>query len=89
MIHPKVFTRIGEPLTGGFKAPSFTTWGAYPLMYITEDCETVCADCVNTEAEFHTVDSPEWNVVEVEVNWEDNCAVCANCNSQIEAAYDD
>jgi hypothetical protein len=89
MIYPKVYMRIGEPLTAGFKAPSFTTWGAYPLIYICQDGEAVCADCVNTESEFRTVDSPEWNVVEVEINWEDNGAMCANCNSPIESAYGD
>lgn len=61
--------------------PAFAWPGGYPIYYLTEEEETVCASCANTE----TSDPAEYGMV----NWEDNDLVCADCGEFIESAYGD
>lgn len=53
--------------------------GGYPVYYITEENETVCAECANHE----TSDPVEYWTV----NYEDDDLYCADCNEKIESAY--
>jgi hypothetical protein len=85
MIHANVLRAFAN----GETAPSFTDLGGYPLVYICQDSETVCAKCINTVPEFHSENDPQWNVEAVDVNWEDDSIYCASCNEAIPAAYTD
>jgi hypothetical protein len=83
MIHANVFDRTG----GGL--PHFTDLGGYPLVYLCGDGDTVCPTCINIFKEFITLDDPQWNVIDVYVNWEDSEVYCCSCNEKIPAAYTD
>jgi hypothetical protein len=78
----------GNVITSAGIVPSFTSLGCYPLMYILEDGDIVCAECVNTEANFRMVDNAMWNVACADVNWEDANVYCVHCNAHIPAAYE-
>ena len=87
MISPNVYTRTG--IAPNTMLPHHTHLGVYPLAYFCEDGEPVCPDCVNTVREFATEDEPQWNVVEVGINWEDEFLFCASCHKAMDAAYTD
>lgn len=63
--------------------------GGYPLYYVTSDGAALCPDCVN--AEIASIDGATkgdgWNVVGVDVNWEDAGMTCEHCSKRIESAY--
>ena len=61
--------------------PAYAWPGGYPIYYLTEEEETVCAACANTE----TSDPAEYGAV----NWESTDMVCADCGEFIESAYGD
>lgn len=78
-----------ERLSNG-ELPANTWPGAYPLMYVMEDGEVICAECANghkgSEAkEGH--DDPQWNIVGQMVHWEGGPAECAHCLTDVESAY--
>lgn len=67
-----------------------TDLGGYPLYYITADCGVLCPKCANENFERTTdKDDPQWFIVDVAVNWEDEELICDNCNEHIESAYGD
>jgi hypothetical protein len=68
--------------------PAYSDHGGYPLYYILGDNEVVCADCLNDEDSFRTIDAPHWNVLMIGINWEDADIHCADCASRIESAID-
>lgn len=67
--------------------PKYAWPGGYPLYYITRDAGLLCATCANKNLKLTLGDDPQWQIEEVEVNYED-FMTCDNCNTQIEAAYD-
>jgi hypothetical protein len=83
MISPNVFAKTNDTL------PHHTHLGLYPLVYFCEDAEPVCPTCVNNMKEFSTEDEPQWNVVDVDINWEEEYLFCASCNQTIDCAYGD
>jgi len=61
---------------------SFTSVGAYPLLYLTESDSVLCADC----AAQGDGDDP---TATCGVNWEDPHLTCDECSERIESAYAD
>lgn len=63
--------------------------GAYPLFALTSDGAALCPTCCESEREAiaTTTGQDGWNVVALEVNWEDAELFCDHCNSKIESAY--
>lgn len=64
---------------------------AYPMFGVTTDTRCLCMDCMRKE--YRTIawarrynDTGGWQVVAVEVNWEDTELYCAHCEKKIEAA---
>lgn len=68
--------------------PSFASLGGYPLIYLTRDMDTLCADCATEQIDTgnDTNDDP---VITVDVHWEGPDDICANCNKAIPSAYGD
>ena len=52
--------------------------GGYPLYYITEHSECLCADCATERLD---------EITGVAANWEDVSMYCADCSERIETAY--
>jgi hypothetical protein len=63
--------------------------GGYPLFGLFSDGEACCHRCASTERKQigTTTGSDGWQLVAVEVNWEDPELFCAHCGSRIESAY--
>lgn len=59
--------------------PKYSSWGSYPLAYMVNDHQVLCADCAT--------DSEE-EVTPFE-NWEDPHMYCNDCSVRIESAYAD
>ena len=68
--------------------------GGYPLFAITSDCGCLCKNCVSDKykiiahSTIHELNDG-WQVLAVDVNWEDPNIVCDNCGNSIESAYGD
>ena len=62
--------------------------GGYPLFAVTSDGACLCHNCCKTERELigTTTGDDGWNVVGIDVNYEDGELFCANCSQKIEAA---
>ena len=66
--------------------------GGYPRYAITSDggclCHACCGDNYRLIRESQR-DVPQdgWQVVGIDVNWEDTCLYCDNCNALIPSAY--
>lgn len=76
--------RIATELT---RAP-FAFPGGYPRYAITSDGGCLCHGCCKTERESigTTTGSDGWNVIALEVNFEDEMH-CDNCGEEIVAVY--
>lgn len=63
--------------------------GGYPLFAITSDGAALCKCCAKTERESigTTTGSDGWNVIALDVNWEDPSLYCYHCSERIESAY--
>jgi hypothetical protein len=63
--------------------------GGYPLAAVTSDGGCLCHECTASERESigTTTGTDGWNVVGLQVNWDDSQLVCDHCGTQIEAAY--
>jgi hypothetical protein len=85
--------RVG--LTSRGQLPAYTTYGGYPLVYLTSECETLCADCATADYfgwlyALGTCDGWQYDPpVMVDVYYEGPDETCANCNSAIPSAYGD
>ena len=64
--------------------------GGYPLFAITSDGACLCSNCCGSERESigTTTGNDGWNVVGIDINYEDPDLYCDNCSDAIEAAYD-
>jgi len=63
--------------------------GGYPLYAITHDGAALCHHCCKSERTSiaTTTGTDGWNVVHLDVNWEDPDLFCDHCGSRIESAY--
>ena len=63
--------------------------GGYPLVAVTNDGACLCHRCTESERESigTTTGTDGWNVVGLQVNWEDSQLFCDHCGTRIEAAY--
>ena len=77
--------------------PAYAWPGGYPVLYLTSDGETFCADCANGKngSMCRTVDGPDdmpgdgWRVDAWFVHYEGPPAFCCHCNAEIPSAYGD
>lgn len=64
------------------------TWpGGYEVHYYTKDWGVLCHQCANENMDLTLGDDPQWQIVAADVNYEDNCCYCDNCNRRIEPEY--
>jgi hypothetical protein len=83
-----------------FARKAHTDTGGYPLYAITQDGGALCHDCfkdnyklIRQAQRAHDnggqcpSESYGWNVVAVQVNWEDSTLYCDHCSDTIECAY--
>lgn len=71
------------------KLASFAWPGGYPLYYVTQDGGVLCPGCAKTaESKGLTgdLDDPQWYIIAVQINWEEELT-CDHCNEKIESAY--
>ena len=63
--------------------------GGYPLFAITNDGGALCPRCCKEERKWigTTTGTDGWNVVAIDVNWEDPSLYCDHCGNAIESAY--
>ena len=66
--------------------------GGYPMFAITNDGGCLCKSCASENAALiirATVGkfADGWQIVGVDVNWEDTNLICDHCNQSIESAY--
>jgi hypothetical protein len=59
------------------------------MFAVTSDGACLCHKCTGSEREAigTTTGTDGWNVVELEINWEDSQLVCDCCGGVVEAAY--
>lgn len=59
------------------------------MFAITSDGAALCKCCVKTERKYigTTTGSDGWNVIALDVNWEDPSLYCDHCSERIESAY--
>lgn len=73
------------------KFPSYAWPGGYPIVYITDDAETLCADCANGESGSEATDHDDaphgWRVIGCDVHYEGEPETCAHCGTEVESAY--
>ena len=75
-------------LTEGGHVEAYAWPGGYPLYYLTEDGSVLSPDAVEENLELcNDPDDPQWYVVGVAVNWEDQELFCDHTGLKIECAY--
>lgn len=62
--------------------PAFAWPGAYPIIYVTEDADILCAECAWDVA---VADEP----LTQDIHWEGPTLCCDDCSKPIESAYGD
>ena len=88
-IHPDAAERVKqsgptfERMTDG-RLVKFTSFGCYPVLYLTKRGECLCADCANADEAKEYSDDP---IVAADANWEDPSLHCDDCGERIESAY--
>jgi hypothetical protein len=70
-------------------AEPFVWPGGYPLHAVTSDGGTLCRKCCATERESIAtpVQHDGWQVMGLQVNWENPDLLCDHCGERIESAY--
>lgn len=76
------FKAEANPTEGEY--PAHTGLGAYPFVYLTENGEYVCPECVNND-----VADVEEDITGYFVYYEGPTEWCVVCNAEIESAYGD
>ena len=66
--------------------PSYTPLGGYPLLYLDDEDETLCAKCATIDLERDTTDDLSYSPM---VHFEGSPVFCAECNEEIHSAYGD
>lgn len=72
-----------------FSENPFAWPGGYPMFALTSDNGILCNKCCKEERRLigTTTGDDGWNVVSLDVNWEDQELYCDHCNDKIESAY--
>lgn len=65
---------------GEGKLPMFSLLGGYPLYYVDEGNDTICARCANAQGDEVTIEA-------VEINYEETDLYCCYCDLRIPSAY--
>jgi len=74
----------------GAQLPACAWPGGYNIRYITEDGDSICAECVNKVWEFrHERSDPQWNIVACDVYWEGPPEWCHHCGVEMPSEYGD
>jgi hypothetical protein len=64
--------------------------GGYPIVYVADDGESMCAKCVNGESEVHfSGDADGWRIDSLFIHYEGPNEQCAHCGVEIPSAYGD
>lgn len=66
---------------------AFSSYGSYPLVYITADGGDLCAGCAHEEGSTDDDAEKQWRIIGVDPNWEDPDRNCTHCHERIESAY--
>ena len=79
-------------LAKAYKQGPYAFPGGYPVAGVFSDGEYCCWDCFKSEygliAEaVKDQDRSGWNMVAVDINYEDNADYCGHCSKHIESAY--
>jgi hypothetical protein len=66
--------------------------GGYNLCFVTSDGAALCYTCARSEyrqisQSIRNRSNDGWRVVALDINYEDNDCMCANCNADIQPAY--
>jgi len=63
--------------------------GGYPMFAITSDGAALCHRCCSSEDKKigFTYGTDGWNIVGLDVNYEDSALYCDHCGKRIESAY--
>lgn len=71
------------------KLPAYAWPGGYPLLYVLDDGESLCSDCVNDPSNpIHEGGEPDgWRLEGCEIHWEGSPATCAHCGRETPSAY--
>ena len=65
--------------------PAYAWPGGYPILYVADDCQTICPKCVNTEDEIHfDGDGDGWRIDAWFIHYEGAPEYCAHCNETTE-----
>lgn len=66
--------------------------GGYPKFALMGDCEPICHNCA--EENYRRIVSDilqgydkSFQIIGVDINWEDEDMICCNCNNKIPSAY--
>lgn len=73
--------RVLEDASHLGKLPSFTVLGGYPIFYLNNHNDVLCANCANEHEEY------DETIVDYDVNYEDSSLYCDHCSQRIESAY--
>lgn len=81
---------------------SYAWPGGYPLFYLCADNGVLCPDCANNNKEVYLssddvtkeqkeerYDDPQWHIIAVDINYEDESMYCDHCGKHIVSAYGD
>jgi hypothetical protein len=76
--------------------------GGYPLFYLCADNGVLCPKCANENKEVYLssddktpaqkeerYNDPQWHIIAVGINYEDESMYCDHCNEHIQSAYGD
>lgn len=61
--------------------------GCYPILYITEGGEWLCADCATREMKLWQVGESDDPPITCDAHWEGEPMNCDACGKEIESAY--
>jgi hypothetical protein len=61
--------------------------GGDPLFYLCADGGILCPACASEDGQVDNPHDPQWHLVGVDVNWEDDSLQCDHCQCAIESAY--
>jgi hypothetical protein len=81
MIQSSVYECLGiAEQDKGKPLPSYTGLGTYPIVYITDTCDYLCATCASDE-------TFEDDIVAADVFYEGSAIRCEGCDKMIDSAY--
>lgn len=83
-VEKSVTEGVGIKPTLSSKSWDRVTWpGMYPLYYLTKDGGCLCPECANENMDLTTGDDPQWQITDVDANYEDTTLYCDNCQKFI------